>query len=147
MYDLLPSRVRRKVLSIYGQLGNYSKRIDKLNRAPLFSQFTRENLRVPSFLTRESMWDFIGNRLPPSIDYLEFGVHEGHSILYWAECNKAPESRFFGFDTFSGLPEDWTPDYRKGHFDTSGHIPETTDKRVSFISGLFQDTVPEFLTT
>jgi hypothetical protein len=76
---------------------------------------------------------------------LEFGVHEGHSILYFSRENRSDRSRFFGFDTFSGLPEDWNADYPRGHFDTGGRPPKSDDCRVKFITGLFQETVPGFI--
>src|SRR5262249_25508769 len=34
---------------------------------------------------------------------------------------------------------------QKGHFDVQGQIPETSDKRMSFVKGWFQDTLPKFL--
>jgi O-methyltransferase len=129
----------------YGRRANYSRHLDKLNRMPLLSRFVRENADVPSFATREEMWNFLADRSAAQIDYLEFGVHEGHSILHWAKRNATPESRFFGFDTFSGLPEDWSKAYPRGHFDTGGRLPQTSDARVQFVKGLFQDTLPVFL--
>jgi hypothetical protein len=129
----------------YGRRAKYSRKVDKLNRTPLFSEFVRDNASVPSFPTREAMWDFLANRSSAQIDYLEFGVHEGHSILHWAKHNKSPDSRFFGFDTFTGLPEDWSNDYKRGRFDTQGRVPRTEDARVEFVTGLFQNTLPSFL--
>lgn len=139
-----PHQTKRALARTYGRYMQYSRTLDKLNRWPLLQDFMQRNANVPSFPSREAMWSFIASRAPGAIDYLEFGVHEGHSILYFAGTNKSADSRFFGFDTFTGLPEDWNG-YRRGHFDTGGQIPNTDDKRVKFIAGLFQDTLPAFL--
>lgn len=129
----------------YGRHLHYSPLLDRINRGPLLEDFIRQNSEVPSFGSREAMWSFVASRAPAAIDYLEFGVHQGHSILYFAEQNRSPDSRFFGFDSFAGLPEDWNSDYRRGHFDTGGRTPRTNDPRVKFVVGLFQDTLPKFL--
>jgi hypothetical protein len=94
-----------------------------------------------AFLNRE----VLGNQ---PIDYLEFGVYKGVSFKHWVGMNNHPASRFYGFDTFSGLPEVWehfldsTP---LGAFDVGGELPNIVDSRVEFIKGLFQDTLPGFL--
>jgi O-methyltransferase len=80
------------------------------------------------------------------IEYLEFGVHEGASLRYWLEHNKHPDSRFIGFDTFEGLPEDWAAGSRAaGSFSTNGQAPEIDDPRCAFEVGLFQQTLGPFL--
>jgi hypothetical protein len=56
--------------------------------------------------------------------------------------NTNPDSRFYGFDTFEGLPEKWG-NYTKGDF--FSNIPNITDSRLKFIKGLFQDTLNNFL--
>lgn len=78
------------------------------------------------------------------INYLEFGVADGHSFRWFVEQNANMESRFYGFDTFTGLPEDFGV-YKKGVFNTNNQIPQIADKRVKFFQGLFQQTVPKFL--
>ena len=110
----------------YGRYVQYSRIVDKINRRPLLHSFTRKNSSVPSFPTGEAMWSFIASRAPAAIDYLEFGVHQGHSILYFAEQNSSINSRFFGFDCFTGLPEDWNSNYKRGHFDTGGRMPKNS---------------------
>lgn len=83
-----------------------------------------------------------------AITYCEFGVFKGASIKYWSKLNTNKASQFIGFDTFSGLPEDWdnfTGGLQKGTFDTKGQMPDIQDERVSFCKGLFQDTLPDFL--
>lgn len=79
-----------------------------------------------------------------AIDYLEFGVAAGIAIRWWVEKNKNPESRFFGFDVFTGLPEDFGV-MRKHHYNMAGKTPGIKDDRVKFLSGLFQDSLPGFL--
>ena len=76
------------------------------------------------------------------IHYIEFGVGAGKSIRWWVEHIDHPDSRFYGFDTFEGLPENWGT-FRKG--DMNSQIPQLADERVVFIKGLFQETVPGFI--
>jgi hypothetical protein len=82
------------------------------------------------------------------IDFFEFGVFQGQSMRAWLDINRNPASRFFGFDCFEGLPEDWPSGGRKrGDFSCGGEIPDIDDPRVSFHKGLFKDTLPVFLDT
>jgi len=81
-----------------------------------------------------------------AIDYLEFGVFQGESFAYWLDMEVHPDSRFYGFDTFTGLPTDWSAHFRRGHFDVEGTTPSVKDDRGQFIKGLFQETLPPFLT-
>jgi len=80
-----------------------------------------------------------------SLTYLEFGVWRGSSIARMAQHFRHPEARFYGFDSFEGLPERWDPNNDVGQFSTDGALPNIADSRVSFVKGWFQDTVPEFL--
>jgi hypothetical protein len=79
-----------------------------------------------------------------AINYLKFGVGNGETLNWWAKFLKNNSSRFYGFDTFQGLPEAWGPN-KKGAFSTNGIIPEIDDERKSFYPGLFQDTLTGFL--
>ncbi|MEO7048413.1 MAG: TylF/MycF/NovP-related O-methyltransferase, partial [Ferruginibacter sp.] len=58
--------------------------------------------------------------------------------------NTNPGSVFAGFDTFTGLPEDWG-NVKKGSFSNDGDVPYTTDQRITFCVGLVQDTLPAYL--
>jgi hypothetical protein len=106
---------------------------------------------VPHFQERFELYGYLNRSILKEgpIDYLEFGVAEGDSIREWMRLNVEPRSRFFGFDTFEGLPEEWrhvggsTP---SGTFNAHGEPPDIENEpRVRFISGLFQDTLPLFL--
>ncbi len=76
------------------------------------------------------------------IDYMEFGVFRGYSFRWWVNNCRNNNSKFYGFDTFEGLPENWGL-FKKG--DMKSDIPVIDDSRSEFIKGLFQDTLPQFL--
>jgi O-methyltransferase len=80
------------------------------------------------------------------IRYLEFGVYRGDSLRSWIAGILHPDSRFTGFDTFTGLPERWRSTEPAGHFNANGAVPNIKDPRCSFEVGLFQDTLPTFVT-
>lgn len=105
---------------------------------------------TPIFDVRTDMYDYVQREFigDQPIDYLEFGVYEGGSIKRWLGLNPHPDSRFYGFDTFAGLPEEWkriNDKMQRSAFDTGGALPQVDDDRVEFVKGLFQDTVGGFL--
>ena len=95
---------------------------------------------------RERLFQFVCDveGLDGPIDYLEFGVAKGKSFLWWLDQNQHAESRFVGFDTFTGLPEDFGP-VKAGTFDTKGSVPQTDEPRAQFVAGFFQQTLGPFL--
>ena len=78
------------------------------------------------------------------IDFWEFGVFRGESFFDWLKNISHPDSRFCGFDTFTGLPERWRATEPEGAFNVYGRIPETNDPRCHFEVGLFQETLVPF---
>jgi len=94
---------------------------------------------------RRDIWDFAIQQVGASqrVLFLEFGVYKGRSIAYFASKLPASESRFFGFDSFEGLPEDWSRK-KAGKFSTAGAAPPVEDPRISFVKGWFQETLPVF---
>ncbi len=74
--------------------------------------------------------------------FLEFGVFQGESINY---CSKIyTEKKFYGFDSFEGLPETWGGKEAKGHFNVHGKLPKV-EKNIELIKGWFNETLPLFL--
>lgn len=116
-----------------------------------FSQFVKNHGKNSKLLSSTNeFYDYINalqNKDP--IIYLEFGVFKGKSILYFSKINNHIGSIFIGFDSFEGLPEDWNLTggnvIKKGTFNVNGQIPETSDPRVRFIKGYFQNTLLKFL--
>lgn len=78
------------------------------------------------------------------ICYYEFGVSKGESMRWWLDQIMHKDSRFFGFDTFDGIPEAWGT-MPKGSYTAHGNVPRIDDPRCTFIKGMFQDTLRTFL--
>jgi hypothetical protein len=78
------------------------------------------------------------------VDYFEFGVCGGFSFKWWLENNTSADSRFYGFDTFEGLPESFGS-FEKGSMAVSLESLNINDARAAFYKGLFQDTLIPFL--
>ena len=140
LHRLLPF----KLLRFFSQMGELSKWINQ-NKNIRFSDFYAGKF---DYLKRNSLYKYIiENEIHDMpVDYLEFGVSKGVSFRWWAESINDSNSRFFGFDTFTGLPEDWGS-FKKGDMDNNNEIPQMNDQRCSFYQGLFQQTLPVFLRT
>ncbi len=125
-------------------LSKQSKWISQHKQLP-FNDFYSGNrdydnrIKLHSYLSNK----IIGNQ---PINYLEFGVAQGRSFTWWLSNNKNEASRFAGFDTFTGLPEDYGP-FKKGDMSNGNEPIKTDDTRASFYQGLFQQTLGVFLKT
>ena len=96
---------------------------------------------------RYKLWNNINEYLDIKNDiiYMEFGVFKGESIKFFSKIFSNKNSKFYGFDSFYGLPEKWQRSFDQGAFSTDGKVPSLNDARIKFIKGLFQDTLPNFL--
>lgn len=73
----------------------------------------------------------------------EFGVFKGQSITWFATW--FPDRTIHGFDSFEGLPEDWTGyNISASVFDLKGVLPKVPDN-VQLHKGWFSETLPGFL--
>jgi len=98
---------------------------------------------------RFALYDLVAREIirDRPFDYLEFGVYQGESLAYIASHNRCADARFWGFDSFEGLPTQWNARNPQGTFDVGGCMPQIDDARVRFVKGWFDNTVPEFLRT
>ena len=89
-------------------------------------------------------WYFFDSIIKQSITakpFYEFGVWRASSFKYLIKAFK----KGYGFDTFTGLPEDWDLGShleKKGVYTNDGNIPKI--KGGEFIVGKFEDTLPIF---
>lgn len=110
------------------------------------AKFIGENLQDANlFDSRERLWDFALAKVQIPGMHLEFGVHDGYSINYFAK--KKPHQVFIGFDSFEGLAEDWHgTSLLEGAFDLGGQLP-VVPSNVRLVSGWFSETLPDFVQT
>ncbi len=139
----------KRVASIPG-ITQHSELLARFHWRARLAETQRQFGDAPVFSYREELYSYVnqvffdGGRR--SMDFLEFGVFEGQSLKTWSNLNRDSETRYWGFDSFEGLPEDWRPGTRRGSFSTSGQVPNIDDPRVGFVVGWFQETLLPFLT-
>jgi hypothetical protein len=106
--------------------------------------YIREKMPLAVGLVNErEMFDMAFDRMPGEGLLLEFGVHKGGTINHAAERN--PGREVHGFDSFRGLPGDWTGViHPKGAFDRKGKAPSVRSN-VRLHKGLFSDTLPGWI--
>lgn len=148
--------MRKNILmkSVLGKLLPDSFALRYFARLPQFNKWLNKYIdsSTPKFESREELYSYLYSEcvLSKALMYFEMGVWYGAALKYWTSIDKNADSLYFGFDTFKGLPETWeglTANAEPGTFDVGGSIDNVkiSDKRVTLIEGLFQDTVPEFL--
>jgi len=141
-------KMKKTLIAIIYRLGIHIPRkveiiINMLNSL----HFLKHNKGFVRFQTRNEGFNYINQQIGFNpIFYLEFGVYHGRSMREWTRLNIHPVSRFYGFDSFEGLPEQWTKlngTLDKGYFSTGGKLPEdlVKDNRVEFVKGWFQETL------
>ncbi len=107
-----------------------------------FHLWTRRNFgkNHPFLATREQLWNRIIQMAADkrSITVFEFGVAYGYATNWWLE-NCRTIDHWYGFDTFTGLPEAWQH-YERGAFDAGGKPPAIKDQRVEWFKGKVEKT-------
>jgi O-methyltransferase len=130
-------------------LADFDMRVRLQNQA--MQQLYLKSPAPTKFENVELLYDFVCEQLAETpATYLEFGVSSGATMRRFAARLRHPGSRFYGFDCFDGLPEDWPVHgprgvFPKGAFSTRGSMPKIEDARVELIKGYFQNTLPPFL--
>lgn len=103
-------------------------------------------IHVPAFDTpwREAVYQAIGEvRLEGH--YAQFGVYRGRTAQIIAALTGGGRKLHL-FDSFEGLPEDWTDTKKAGHFSLEpDEIPKFDPKVTVIHKGWFKDTVPVFV--
>jgi O-methyltransferase len=138
LHALVPSHI----FIFFGQMARLSRWVHK-NKKLAYTDFYANKF---DYNKRYGLYEHViqTEQLDTAIDYLEFGVSRGTSFKWWTERLRNPAARFYGFDTFSGLPEDWGP-FKKGDMANNNEPPQIDGNRHTFYQGLFQQTLLPFL--
>lgn len=93
------------------------------------------------YFNRHYFYDSLVKKSIKSRPFYEYGVWMASSFKYLIKHLK----KGYGFDTFTGLPEDWNTGHnieKKGSYSSNGNVPSI--KGAEFIVGKFEDTLPKF---
>jgi hypothetical protein len=105
----------------------------------------RDYNHIDVYSSRESLWADCLATIPCNERnknvVLEFGVAGGESINHMASLRD--DIDFYGFDTFTGLPEPWRTGFGVGSF-CQETLP-VVQKNVTLVQGLIEETLPDFL--
>ena len=94
--------------------------------------------KIPKiFFNRWDFFDAIVAQTDKTRPFYEFGVWNGISFKHLIKTFK----KGFGFDTFTGIPEDWHNE-PSGTYSSFGSVPKI--KGGEFIVGKFENTLPKF---
>ena len=107
------------------------------------ANYAEQNMRNAVIFFDESkrkMYDYSISKISFHGLIGEFGVFEGNAINYIAQ--QLPDKKIYGFDSFTGLPEDWVGwEYDKGSFNLDGVLPNV-ESNVELVKGYFNDSLP-----
>lgn len=143
-----PSRAQKKLLGMYTDVIDTEFTAIRI-ASEESAKYVLENMRtVPNF---DNDYDFhqhivskeLDSKLLENGQVLEFGVATGRTLNHIARL--LPHKKVYGFDCFTGLPEDWHSRMRKGFF-ARDNLPRVR-KNCELVVGLFDDTLPGFLFT
>jgi O-methyltransferase len=106
--------------------------------------------KITKYSSREDLFDNLIKK-EDEIQIIEFGVFIGYSLNYFSKLNINSKSKFFGFDSFEGLSDEWNYGFmggkKKGYFklDDDNKLLNFNDNRVTLIKGYFNKTLRQNL--
>ena len=144
--NYVEARLTKAALKFYqGDRNNFDELMQSELKQHPYSRsfawvFSQPNLPELHF-EKWNFFDAIVKRSIISKPFYEFGVWRASSFKYLIKVFK----KGYGFDTFTGLPEDWlvgSDIEKKGTYSSDGNVPKI--RGGEFIVGKFEDTLPVF---
>lgn len=128
--------------------GNFMRVSHELQTRAVIDSANYAEKNMPNALvffdeTKIEMYLYAVNNIKVDGYVAEFGVFQGASLNFIAEL--LPEKTIYGFDSFYGLPEDWSGwEKPKGSFNLQGELPNVFSN-VKLIDGYFKDSLPKWI--
>jgi hypothetical protein len=105
-------------------------------------EYAREHMQAaPRFGNRTELLAYAVSQVTIEGMVAEFGVAAGHTLNLLSQ--HMPDRKCYGFDSFKGLPEQWTEGTPAGHFAVE-QLPQLP-ANVELVVGWFDRTLPEFV--
>lgn len=140
-----PRRLEKRLLGQYTDVVDTEHTAIRLASEESARYVIQHMRTVPNFDTDYDLHKWVcTTQLDPALDrrgwVLEFGVATGRTLNQLGRW--LPHKLVYGFDGFTGLPEDWTSRMRRGFFARS-QLPRVRGN-CQLIVGWFDDTLPQF---
>lgn len=134
-----PTRLQKQLNGMYTDVIDYDATAVRL-ASESSARYMIANMRaVPNFDNDYDYHDWLlKTQLSGAGMFLEFGVATGRTINHTARVH--PGHYIHGFDSFEGLPEDWTSRMPRGFFKRDA-LPPVRDN-VKLYVGWFDQTLP-----
>jgi hypothetical protein len=143
-----PREAQEALLALLRAPMPHPKRIDYEMVAWLLASSSSAEYLIQRMMSAENfvhagpLLDFALERCTLDGLIMEFGVFRGASLRAIA---RRVTQEVHGFDSFEGLPRDWTYFQKQGRFSLQGQAPQFEEANIRVHQGWFDQTLPPFL--
>lgn len=139
--DILIKSIAKEMNKIFeNDRKNLTHQLTRVAAMETANYIVKNMTKVRSFSKVQELWEYALNAVNIEGIYLEFGVYSGRSINFFSNYKK--DVKFYGFDSFEGLSEDWRTGFPKGIFKCN---EPDVNENVTLIKGYFENTLPDFV--
>lgn len=134
---------RARLQHFYGWNHRWVAMLEERNRRSAVSTYDFIEADMPEAVFWLSQMDLVRSRRDEILELdgeiLDLGVYKGGSTR--TLCRIFPDKTIHGFDSFEGLPEDWSHSLKGTFGDVAGNLPKVPDN-ARLYKGWFDDTLP-----
>jgi predicted O-methyltransferase YrrM len=142
LFDRLADRIAKRLVNHYYFVEFHPETTLARQASREAAEYVLQHMPMAlHFPERDNLMRFSVDKMTIPGQVLEFGVSYGKSIRQLAACT---DRVVWGFDSFQGLPEDWSGNRDpKGRYSTGGTLP-SVPANVKLVAGWYEDTLGRF---